>query len=43
VSDVAKRDHLTQSLMPPGLMNGFTVRDLASLLDYLEALGKQGK
>lgn len=43
VSDVAKRDHLTQSLMPPGLMNGFTVRDLASLLDYLEAVGKQGK
>lgn len=41
VSDIAKRDHLKDSLMPAGLMNGFTVRDLASLLDYMEALGKQ--
>lgn len=39
MADVAKRDHLTTSLMPPGLMGGFTVRDLAGLLDYLEALG----
>ncbi|MEO6245189.1 MAG: HEAT repeat domain-containing protein, partial [Opitutaceae bacterium] len=38
LADVAQREHLPISLMPPGLMNGFTVRDLASLLDYLEAL-----
>ncbi|MES2697489.1 MAG: c-type cytochrome [Verrucomicrobiota bacterium] len=40
MTDVVKREHLTMSLMPPGLMSGFTVRDLASLLDYLEAQGK---
>ena len=39
LADVAKREHLPSSLMPPGLMNGFTVQDLANLLDYLEALG----
>ncbi len=38
VADVAKRDHLAVSLMPPGLMLGLTVRDFASLLDYLESL-----
>ncbi len=38
VADVAKREHLPISLMPPGLMGGFTVRDLAGLLDYLESL-----
>lgn len=38
VADIARREHLNVSLMPPGLMGGFTVRDLASLLDYLEAL-----
>ncbi|MBL9199300.1 MAG: c-type cytochrome [Opitutaceae bacterium] len=38
VADVAKRDHLPTSLMPPGLMLGLTVRDFASLLDYLESL-----
>jgi putative heme-binding domain-containing protein len=38
VADVVKRDHLSTSLMPAGLMAGFTVRDLAGLLDYLEAL-----
>ncbi len=40
VADVAKREHLATSLMPPGLMLAFTVRDFASLLDYLESLGK---
>ena len=39
LSDVAKREHLPISLMPQGLVGGFTVRDLAGLLDYLEALG----
>lgn len=38
VADVAKREHLPISLMPAGLMSGFTVRDLAGLLDYLESL-----
>ena len=43
VSDVAKREHLPISLMPPGLMSGFTVRDLAGLLDYLESLSAGGQ
>jgi putative heme-binding domain-containing protein len=43
VSDIAKREHLTISLMPPGLMAGYTVRDFASLLDYLQSLGDGGK
>ena len=38
VADVEKREHLPVSLMPPGLMGGFTVRDFAGLLDYLESL-----
>jgi putative heme-binding domain-containing protein len=38
VADVDKREHLPISLMPPGLMGGFTVRDFAGLLDYLESL-----
>jgi putative heme-binding domain-containing protein len=38
VAEIAKRDHLPISLMPAGLMGGFTVRDLAGLLDYLESL-----
>jgi putative heme-binding domain-containing protein len=42
-ADIAKRDTLPTSIMPPGLMHGFSVRELASLLDYLEALApKQG-
>ncbi len=39
MSEVAKREHLPISLMPAGLMSGFTVRDLAGLLDYLEGMG----
>jgi hypothetical protein len=42
LSDVAKREHLPSSLMPPGLMSAFTVRDFAGLLDYLEALNAGG-
>ena len=38
LADVSKREHLPISLMPPGLMGGFTVRDFAGLLDYLESL-----
>ena len=40
-SDIKKRDTIPTSMMPPGLMNNFTVRDLASLLDYLEKLAKK--
>ncbi|MFT8131056.1 hypothetical protein, partial [Salmonella enterica] len=43
VADVAKREHLPTSLMPPGLMGGYTVREFASLLDYLESLASAGK
>jgi putative heme-binding domain-containing protein len=43
VADVAKREHLPISLMPAGLMGGFTVRDLAGLLDYLESLAVGAK
>lgn len=39
-ADIAKRDKLPNSMMPPGLVNGATVREFASLLDYLEALSK---
>jgi putative heme-binding domain-containing protein len=37
-ADIATREKLPHSLMPPGLMNQMTVKDFASLLDYLEAL-----
>jgi putative heme-binding domain-containing protein len=43
VADIAKREHLPISLMPPELMSGFTVRDLAGLLDYLESLSAGGQ
>jgi hypothetical protein len=29
--------------MPPGLMNQMTVKDFASLLDYLEKLAREQK
>ncbi len=40
-SDIAKRDKLPNSLMPPGLVNNLTLREFASLLDYLESLSKK--
>lgn len=40
VKDVAKREKLEKSLMPEGLAAGLTVKEFASLLDYLEALSK---
>ena len=40
-SDIAKRDTLPASLMPPGLMQTFSIHELASLLDYLDDLAKQ--
>ena len=38
---ITKRDKNETSLMPEGLAGGLTVNDLASLLDYLEALAKK--
>lgn len=38
---ITKRDKNEQSLMPEGLAGGLTVGDLASMLDYLEALAKK--
>jgi putative heme-binding domain-containing protein len=40
-ADIAKRDKLPTSMMPPMLMNNFTVKEFASLLDYLESLVKK--
>jgi len=37
-ADIAKREKVPNSLMPPGLVNSLTVREFASLLDYLEEL-----
>jgi putative membrane-bound dehydrogenase-like protein len=41
VTQIAKREKQERSLMPEGLAAGLTVKELASLLDYLEALAKQ--
>ncbi|MFT5855667.1 MAG: putative heme-binding domain-containing protein, partial [Verrucomicrobiales bacterium] len=40
-ADIAKRDTIPTSMMPPGLLNALTVYEAASLLDYLEALAKK--
>jgi len=40
-SEIKDRSTLPTSLMPPGLMTGFTVHEMASLLDYLESLAKK--
>ncbi|HEY1048367.1 MAG TPA: c-type cytochrome, partial [Prosthecobacter sp.] len=40
-ADIKERQKLPMSMMPPGLMMNFTVREFASLLDYLEALSKK--
>ena len=40
-ASIAKRDKLPMSIMPPGLMMNFTVKEFASLLDYLESLVKK--
>ncbi len=39
--DIKDRQKLPMSMMPPGLMMNFTVKEFASLLDYLEALVKK--
>jgi len=41
VKDIVKRETLPTSIMPPGLVNNLTVKEFASLLDYLEALAKK--
>jgi putative heme-binding domain-containing protein len=38
VKDIAQRDTLPTSIMPPGLVNNLTVKEFAGLLDYLESL-----
>lgn len=41
VKDIKSRQKLPISIMPPGLVNNLTLREFASLLDYLEALVKK--
>lgn len=41
VADITSRTKLPQSMMPPGLVDQLTVREFASMLDYLEALAKK--
>ena len=41
VKDIVKRETLPASIMPPGLVNNLTVKEFASLLDYLESLVKK--
>ena len=40
-TDIVKRDKPPISMMPPGLVNTLTVREFASMLDYLESLIKK--
>ncbi len=40
-SKIADRKTLPTSMMPPALLNNFTVKEFASLLDYLEQLSKK--
>ena len=37
-AEIVRRDKLPNSLMPPGLASNLTIREFASLLDYLESL-----
>ena len=40
-ADITSRTKLPQSMMPPGLVDQLTIREFASLLDWLEALAKK--
>jgi putative heme-binding domain-containing protein len=40
-SEIASRQKLPTSLMPAGLMNAFTIHEMASLLKYLDDLAKK--
>jgi len=42
-ADIAKREKLEKSLMPEGLAAALTIKEFASLLDYLESLATGGK
>jgi hypothetical protein len=37
-SNISKREQSAKSLMPEGLIGNLSVRDFASLLDYLKSL-----
>jgi putative membrane-bound dehydrogenase-like protein len=41
VDQIEKRQKMPNSMMPAGLVNNLTIRELASLLDYLEELAKK--
>ncbi|MEZ5388218.1 MAG: c-type cytochrome, partial [Prosthecobacter sp.] len=41
LKDIKSRQKLPISIMPPGLVNNLTLREFASLLDYLEVLSKK--
>jgi putative heme-binding domain-containing protein len=41
VASITQREKQQKSLMPEGLVSGLTVRELSSLIDYLEALSRQ--
>ncbi len=41
VKDIVKRQKLEKSLMPEGLVANLSVKEFASLIDYLEALAKK--
>ena len=43
ISHIALREKQQRSLMPDGLAAGLTVRELASVLDYLEQLSRGPK
>jgi putative heme-binding domain-containing protein len=43
VAQIAQREKQQRSLMPEGLAAGLTVRELASVLDYLEQLSRGSK
>ena len=43
VSQITRREKQQRSLMPEGLASGLTVRELASVLDYLEQLSRGPK
>jgi hypothetical protein len=43
VAQIAQRDKQQRALMPEGLAAGLTVRELASVLDYLEQLSRGPK
>ena len=40
-SNIAQRSTLPISMMPAGLMNKFTIKEFASLLEYIEGLSKE--